>query len=111
MPALTTGSGPATLHKNSGAGPAVYSTLPGAMNAQGPNDDSAEFELPGGAESALTPSSEIDTGVLPASAFSRTSGRKFAIDETRRSQAINAPLKARVDVLNFYYGDCARSRA
>ncbi len=100
-----TDSGPATLRKNSGAGPVVYSTLSRAMNAQGPSDESGEFEPSGAAPAALVPASDVDTGVLPASAFSRTSGRKFAIDETRRSQAIKAPLKARVDSLDFYYGD------
>jgi phosphate transport system ATP-binding protein len=49
------------------------------------------------------PESDIDTGVIPM----RTSGRgmlQVAVDEARRSAALNAPVKARVEELNFYYG-------
>jgi phosphate transport system ATP-binding protein len=50
------------------------------------------------------PASDIDTGVIPI----RPSGRgmlQVAVDETRRSVAANAPIKARVEDLNFYYGE------
>jgi phosphate transport system ATP-binding protein len=50
------------------------------------------------------PVSDIDTGVIPI----RTSGRgmlQVAVDETRRTAALKAPLKARVEALDFYYGD------
>jgi phosphate transport system ATP-binding protein len=50
------------------------------------------------------PASDIDTGVIPI----RTSGRgmlQVAVDETRRTAALKAPVKARVEALDFYYGD------
>jgi phosphate transport system ATP-binding protein len=50
------------------------------------------------------PVSDIDTGVIPI----RTSGRgmlQVAVDETRRTAALKAPVKARVEALDFYYGD------
>jgi phosphate transport system ATP-binding protein len=45
----------------------------------------------------------IDTTVIPM----RPSGRglQVAVDETRRSAALNAPVKARADALSFYYGE------
>ncbi len=49
------------------------------------------------------PASDIDTGVIPI----RTSGRgmlQVAVDETRRTAALKAPIKARAEALNFYYG-------
>jgi phosphate transport system ATP-binding protein len=49
------------------------------------------------------PATDIDTGVIPI----RTSGRgmlQVAVDEARRSAALQAPVKARVDNLSFYYG-------
>jgi len=49
------------------------------------------------------PASDIDTGVIPI----RASGRgmlQVAVDETRRSAALKAPIKARAESLNFYYG-------
>jgi phosphate transport system ATP-binding protein len=49
------------------------------------------------------PASDIDTGVIPI----RTSGRgmlQVTVDETRRSAALKAPIKARAEALNFYYG-------
>src|SRR6202451_2461024 len=49
------------------------------------------------------PVSDIDTGVIPI----RTSGRgmlQVAVDETRRTAALKAPVKARAEGLNFYYG-------
>jgi len=75
------------------------------MSVQGPPEESASFEQPVAAAPSMVPATDVDTGVLPAATFARTSGRKFTIDETRRSQAIKAPLKARVESLNFYYGD------
>ncbi len=57
------------------------------------------------AESApFMPATDVDTGILPI----RESGRgalQISIDETRRSAAQNAPIKARATDLNFYYGD------
>jgi hypothetical protein len=53
--------------------------------------------------SGFLPASDIDTGVIPM----RTSGRgmlQVAVDETRRSAALKAPVKARVEELDFYYG-------
>ena len=53
--------------------------------------------------SGFLPASDIDTGVIPM----RASGRgmlQVAVDETRRSAALNAPVKARVEALDFYYG-------
>ena len=50
------------------------------------------------------PASDIDTGVIPI----RTSGRgmmQVAVDETRRTAALKAPVKARAEGLNFFYGD------
>jgi len=50
------------------------------------------------------PATDIDTGVIPI----RTSGRgmlQVAVDEARRSAALKAPVKARVDGLCFYYGE------
>jgi phosphate transport system ATP-binding protein len=43
-----------------------------------------------------------DSAIVPM----RTSGRapQVSVDETRRSAALNAPVKARVEELNFYYG-------
>src|SRR5579862_1708441 len=48
------------------------------------------------------PATDIDTGVIPI----RTSGRgmQVAVDEARRSAALKAPVKAKVDNLSFYYG-------
>jgi phosphate transport system ATP-binding protein len=50
------------------------------------------------------PVSDIDTGVIPM----RTSGRgmlQVAVDESRRTAALKAPVKARVESLGFFYGD------
>jgi phosphate transport system ATP-binding protein len=50
------------------------------------------------------PASDIDTGVIPM----RPSGRgmlQVAVDETRRTAALKAPVKARAEALNFYYGE------
>jgi phosphate transport system ATP-binding protein len=52
----------------------------------------------------MTDGADIDTGVIPI----RPSGRgmlQMAVDETRRSAALKAPIKARAEGLNFYYGD------
>ena len=48
--------------------------------------------------------SDIDTGVIPM----RASGRgmmQVAVDETRRTAALKAPVKARAEALDFYYGE------
>ncbi|HEY6451252.1 MAG TPA: phosphate ABC transporter ATP-binding protein PstB [Steroidobacteraceae bacterium] len=50
------------------------------------------------------PATDIDTGVIPI----RPSGRgllQLAVDETRRSAALKAPVKARAEALGFYYGE------
>ncbi len=49
------------------------------------------------------PATDVDSGITPM----RTSGRglmQVAVDETRRSAALQAPVKARVEALNFFYG-------
>ena len=54
--------------------------------------------------SGFLPASDIDTGVIPI----RTSGRgmlQVAVDETRRTAALKAPVKARVEALDFFYGE------
>jgi phosphate transport system ATP-binding protein len=54
--------------------------------------------------SGFAPASDIDTGVIPM----RASGRgmlQVAVDETRRSAALKAPVKARAEALDFYYGE------
>jgi phosphate transport system ATP-binding protein len=54
--------------------------------------------------SGFLPVSDIDTGVIPM----RASGRgmlQVAVDETRRTAALKAPVKARVEALDFYYGE------
>jgi len=45
---------------------------------------------------------DIDTGVLPVS--TARAALKIAVDETRRSLSLQAPIKAQVANLNFYYG-------
>jgi phosphate transport system ATP-binding protein len=53
---------------------------------------------------SFTPASDIDTGVIPM----RASGRgvmQVAVDESRRNAALMAPVKARAESLDFYYGD------
>ncbi|MGB8693143.1 MAG: phosphate ABC transporter ATP-binding protein PstB [Steroidobacteraceae bacterium] len=52
----------------------------------------------------MIPATDTDTGVLPV----RGSGRdrlQVTMDETRRSAALQAPVKARASALNFYYSD------
>jgi len=58
-------------------------------------------DLPG----FLMPATDIDTGVLPETmGRGRPAAPKIAVDETRRSQALKAPVKASVENLSFYYG-------
>jgi phosphate transport system ATP-binding protein len=55
-------------------------------------------------EPGFLPASEADTGVIPM----RASGRgmlQVAVDETRRTAALKAPIKARTEALNFFYGE------
>jgi phosphate transport system ATP-binding protein len=52
----------------------------------------------------MPPATEVDTGVLPPPANNRPLVQ-MALEEARRAAALNAPLKARVDALDFYYGD------
>src|ERR1700759_4821466 len=50
------------------------------------------------------PATDIDPGVIPI----RTSGRgmmQVSVDEARRSAALKAPVKARVNSLCFHYGE------
>jgi phosphate transport system ATP-binding protein len=50
------------------------------------------------------PATDIDTGVIPI----RASGRGMMhlnVDESRRSAALKAPIKARAEALGFYYGE------
>jgi len=57
----------------------------------------------GSKTSGFPPATDIDAGVIPI----RPSGRgmlQVAVDETRRSAALNAPIKARAEALGFYYG-------
>src|SRR5665213_2852088 len=51
----------------------------------------------------VLPGSEDDSAAVPM----RPSGRglQVSVDETRRSAALKAPLKARVDALSFFYGE------
>ncbi len=51
----------------------------------------------------MIPATEVDTGVLPAARVRPTP--RVAVDETRRTLALQAATKARVEALNFYYGD------
>jgi phosphate transport system ATP-binding protein len=54
--------------------------------------------------SGFPPATDIDTGVIPI----RPSGRgmmQMAVDESRRSAALKAPIKARAEALGFYYGE------
>jgi phosphate transport system ATP-binding protein len=60
--------------------------------------------MPSGPElSGYPPATDIDTGVIPI----RPSGRGLhvALDETRRSATLDAPVKACAEQLNFYYGE------
>src|SRR5260221_11216870 len=50
----------------------------------------------------MVPATEVDTGVLPALRVRATP--RVAVDEPRRTLALQAPIKARVGALNFYYG-------
>ena len=51
----------------------------------------------------LLPATEIDTGVIPLRAVSVPSV-SIAMDHSRRTVAADAPLKAKVSDLGFYYG-------
>ncbi len=66
--------------------------------------DSLVNTMPSERESAgFMPASDVDTGVIPI----RASGRgmlQVAVDETRRSAALKAPVKARAEGLGFFYG-------
>jgi phosphate transport system ATP-binding protein len=50
------------------------------------------------------PATDTDSGIIPV----RESGRgavQVAVDEARRATALNSPIKARAQALNFYYGE------
>jgi phosphate transport system ATP-binding protein len=54
--------------------------------------------------SGLMPATDTDSGIIPV----RGSGRGAVhvnLDEARRASAVNSPIKARAQALNFYYGD------
>src|SRR5450631_3131442 len=54
--------------------------------------------------SGLMPATDTDSGIIPV----RESGRGAVhvnVDEVRRASAVNSPIKARAQALNFYYGD------
>ena len=54
--------------------------------------------------SGLMPATDTDSGIIPV----RESGRgavQVAVDEARRASALNSPIKARAQALNFYYGE------
>jgi len=55
--------------------------------------------------SGLMPATDTDSGIIPV----RGSGRGAVyvnVDEARRASAVNSPIKARAQALNFYYGEC-----
>jgi phosphate transport system ATP-binding protein len=56
----------------------------------------------------LLPETDVDTGVLPP--HSARVALSVTVDETRRSKALQSPLKARVAGLNFYYGETVALR-
>jgi phosphate transport system ATP-binding protein len=61
-------------------------------------------KLPESDPGGFMPASDIDTGVIPM----RASGRgmmQVAVDETRRNAALMAPVKARAESLDFFYGE------
>jgi phosphate transport system ATP-binding protein len=67
--------------------------------------ESGDTPVRGQKPAYLPPKTEIDTGVLPPlGARARGSGQRFVFDETRRTTALQAPIKARVENLSFYYG-------
>ena len=54
--------------------------------------------------SGLMPVTDTASGIIPV----RESGRgavQVAVDEARRATALNSPIKARAQALNFYYGE------
>jgi phosphate transport system ATP-binding protein len=54
--------------------------------------------------SGLMPADPGDSGIIPV----RESGRgavKVTVDEARRANAVSSPIKARVNDLNFHYGE------
>jgi phosphate transport system ATP-binding protein len=61
-------------------------------------------KLPESEPGGFVPATDIDSGVIPM----RASGRgmlQVAVDETRRNAALTAPVKARAESLNFFYGE------
>jgi phosphate transport system ATP-binding protein len=75
----------------------------GTMNTLGPVANRVPPRPQGEVLPFMMPRTEIDTGVLPAPRVRATP--RVAVDETRRTLALQAPIKARVEALNFYYGD------
>ena len=67
--------------------------------------DSGDSNARGQPAAFMMPATVIDTGVLPPlGTRARTSAQRFVFDETRRSTALQSPVKARVEELSFYYG-------
>jgi len=67
-------------------------------------DTTATRMTSGSKISGFPPATDIDTGVIPI----RPSGRgmlQLAVDESRRSAALKAPIKASAESLGFYYGE------
>jgi phosphate transport system ATP-binding protein len=66
--------------------------------------DQTVRSMAGSKVSGFPPATDIDSGVIPI----RPSGRgmlQLSVDETRRSAALKAPIKARAEALGFYYGE------
>src|SRR5882762_6225842 len=72
------------------------------MNTSGPATNRVPPRPNGEVPPFMVPATDVDTGVLPAV---RVRAARVAVDETRRTLALQAPTKARVEALNFYYGD------
>ena len=72
------------------------------MNSLGPANGELKGQR-GAVPPYLLPATDIDTGVLPA-ILGRTTAPRIAVDETRRTLALQAPIKARVEALDFFYG-------
>ena len=72
------------------------------MNSLGPANGELKGQR-GAVPRYLLPATDIDTGVLPA-ILGRTTAPRIAVDETRRTLALQAPIKARVEALDFFYG-------
>ncbi len=79
----------------------------GRINQHGAAANSMEQVVnsnPGSPEpSGFPPATDIDTGVIPIRPSGR--GMRVAVDETRNSPVLDAPVKARARQLSFFYGE------